>query len=309
MKKKLFIFCIYLFYTTSVQIFAQKTEYQPIFGETSIVYSVLYSYYADPESTISLTDVTFKFILNKDTTINGIEYKEFDVWVPASHGPFSSCFLRESEDHSKLYTLRWQGVYEEVLVMDLDLNLHDTFNCWGYTFIVENIFYDEANLKHILFSPINHIFDGYDSYYTFEFIEGIGFTAIFGLESRIGLLLCTQKDETHVFINNSDFLPAHIRGKCDYDHWSVEIENISILKSNLQIYPNPANKYIEIDLGEHYMNYQQLVVSDFLGKPCMTNAVIQKKQRIDIQNLPSGYYIVKAIGKDKSVYGKFSIIH
>lgn len=302
MKNLFFAFWIYLFFVGNIQIYAQKTEYKSVFGETNTSYNVLYSY---DNSAAVICEATFNFLFNSDVIINGIEYKEFDVWVPNSCGPFCSYFLRESEDKSKLYAL-FSG---EILLMDLNLNLHDTFNYGNYDLIVENIFYDEENVKHILFSPIKHSIEyGDNAHYQFEFIEGIGSTAIFGLESRIGILLCAHKDDINAFTNNSDFLPAHIRGKCFYEHWHVGVEDLFTSKDNLKIYPNPVSNFIIVDLDENFMNYQGIVVYDLLGKPCLNTAVTQAKQYINIQSLSTGNYIIKAIGKDKSMYGKFSIM-
>ena len=323
MKRKfLFAICIYcVALLISSQLHAQKTEYQSIFGETNTSFNVLYSYH---QKAARVCEETLFFHFDKDTIVNEVEYKRFWVYVGyLFDGPYKSYFFRESEDHSKLYTLLiWDESHEgeiityteEVLLMDLDLNLHDTFNYAfrdeNYNLIVENIFYDEKNLKHILFSTIKHSIEyGDNAYYQFEFIEGIGSTAVFGIESRLGLLLCAYQDDTNVFTNYSDFLPAHIRGKCFYEHWHVGIENVPVGKNNLKIYPNPAHHFVEIDLGEDFMNYQSLFVYDLLGRPCLNTSITQEKQRIDIQSLPSGIYIIKAIGKDKPpVYGKFSVI-
>ena len=306
MKKIFFVICSCLSFAVQIQMYAQKTEYHSVFGETNTYFNVLYSYHANPETPVSITDATFSFNFISDTVINGIAYKEFEVWVPASCGPFSRYFLRESEDKSKLYCFGYSG---EVLLMDLNLNLHDTFKYENYELTVENILYEEENIKHILFAPIKHIFNGDDTDYQFEFVEGIGSTAIFGLESRIGLLLCAYKDDIKVFSNNSDFLPIYIRGKCTYEHWFMGIEDIPRINENLKIYPNPAHNFIEIDLGKNFMNYRQIILYDLLGKPCLRSTITQKKQHLDIQNLSVGTYIIEASGQGlPSVYGKFAII-
>jgi len=67
--------------------------------------------------------------------------------------------------------------------------------------------------------------------------------------------------------------------------------------SKIKIYPNPANHLVEIDLGDNFMQYQSLYVYDLMGKHCLSVAVTQEKQQINIQHLPAGSYVVQIVGK------------
>jgi len=305
MKKSiLFVFSVCLILTLSTKIYAQqKTEYKSVFGETNTSFNLFWAV-CDAEGSDSL-------YFQKDTLINSTDYKKFKSRFP------QQLFLRESEDHSKLYSL--VCVYrdhecfleKEILLMDLDLNLQDTFyfpipDYYSLFLVVESIFYDNDNLKHIVFGKRGGFMCSYFDF-IFEFIEGIGPTA-FIFHETVNLLLCVYKDFENVYTNNSEFLPDYIRGKCFVPD-VIGIKDILKPKNNLKIYPNPANSFIEIDLGEDFTSYQQLVVCDLLGRPCLNSAVTREKQYFDIQNLPVGIYIVKTIVQGKTpVYGKFAVM-
>ena len=299
MKRKfLFTLCIYcVALLISSQLHAQKTEYQSVFGETNTSFN-LYNFQWFRIYTDSACFV-------KDTLVNGIGYKKFDVTRKSIIMPHENnrdlgmVLLRESEDLSKLYCL-YPDNNSEVLLMDLNLNVQDTFS---QSFVVDSIFYDDENTKHIILSMHFPDDDVYDCFYwccqNIEFIEGVGPTLfIYGT-----CLLCAHKDLNHYVTNH------WVQG-CFYE-WidsHIDINNILAIKNNLKIYPNPAHHFVEIDFGEDFMNYQSLFVYDLLGRPCLNTSITQEKQRIDIQSLPSGIYIIKAIGKDKPpVYGKFSV--
>ena len=85
------------------------------------------------------------------------------------------------------------------------------------------------------------------------------------------------------------------------------VPNIS---QKVKIYPNPANHLIEIDFGNNFIQDHSLFVYDLTGKLCLSAAITQEKQQINIQNLPAGNYIVQIVGKDKrNVSEKLLIIY
>jgi len=299
----LFAFWVYcLIFTTNSPMYAQVIQYQSVFGETNTSFN-LYNF----QLSHLFADSTY-FV--KDTLVNSMEYKKFDIVrrsriMPEQNNRYlGMVLLRESEDRSKLYCLYPDSNSEELL-MDLNLNLQDTFY---YPFVVDSIFYDNANAKHIILSM--HLPDDvhYDCFSwccrNIEFIEGVGPT----LFIYSSCLLCAHKDEL------SHYLIVHSWGIsctecfCEWRDPNISIDDLLAAKTNLKIYPNPAYTFIEVDLGENFMNYQVIFVYDLLGRSCLNSAVTQGKHRLDIQSLPAGNYIMQVIGKDKvPVYGKFSV--
>ena len=303
-KRMLILLIIYCFlFVANTQTFAQKTEYQSIFGETNTSFN-LYNFdffyiYADSAYYV------------KDTTVNGMEYKKFDITrrseiMPTENNRYlGMVLLRESDYHSKLYCY-YPDTDSEYILMDLNLNLQDTFQ---ENFVVDSIFYDDENRKNIVIYHSN--MELYDCFSpcckSFKFIEGVGPTQFI----HGHCLLCAHKDLKHynygIWGNGGDcfyeMCDSPFPSKC-----KLSLED-SAIKNKLKIYPNPANSFIEIDLGENFMDYQFITIYDLLGIPYLNVVITQEKQQINIQNLPNGVYFIKIITKEKQpLYEKFTII-
>ncbi len=77
-------------------------------------------------------------------------------------------------------------------------------------------------------------------------------------------------------------------------------------KGKIQIYPNPASSNINIEFNNN--NYSILRLYNISGQMIFEKSVENKdKVHINISNIPSGVYFVKAISDDKSVTEKLII--
>lgn len=77
---------------------------------------------------------------------------------------------------------------------------------------------------------------------------------------------------------------------------SIEVLTDDI--SSYKIYPNPANQILSINLGNNVRNINQIVLVNALGEK-VAGSEIQSSSNfftIDLQNIPSGVYILKLIG-------------
>ena len=76
----------------------------------------------------------------------------------------------------------------------------------------------------------------------------------------------------------------------------IRIERLSIVQSteesllsNIKIYPNPANTFLNIANAE---NYQTLSVYDIMGSLLLREQIFASHTEVNIQSLPSGMYIL-----------------
>lgn len=82
-----------------------------------------------------------------------------------------------------------------------------------------------------------------------------------------------------------------------------------VLMNELKVYPNPANNYIEVSLGDDYakVNYQLV---DLSGKVIVSNSISNKDSfRIDSWEYPSGSYILMVSIDDIVLRKKVIIQH
>ena len=291
-----------LFFAISTQIFAQETKYQSVFGKISTSYN-LYNFrfahiYADSAYFV------------KDTLLNSIEYKKFNITrrselFPSENRSLGTVLLRESEDHSKLYCF-YPNENTEYLLMDLNLEIQDTLYLehTHTNWAVRSVSYDNDGKKRIILHKIDEsdwilrcVNDGV------EFREGIGPTLFVQIENYRTCLQCVHKDNIKVFGYS----------ECFYEWVDPRIGDIGekhLFNNNLKIHPNPAKDFIEIDFGETFSHYQSVYVYDVVGSLCLSVPITQEKQQFNVQGLPAGYYTIQVKGKDKqSVYEKLIIIN
>jgi hypothetical protein len=70
------------------------------------------------------------------------------------------------------------------------------------------------------------------------------------------------------------------------------------------IYPNPANEFLTVDLGE-ISGTAKILVTDVLGNLVSAQVTSDRKNRIDLSGLPRGVYFVSVNGNGKSAVKKF----
>ena len=77
--------------------------------------------------------------------------------------------------------------------------------------------------------------------------------------------------------------------------------------SQIEIYPNPANKIINLNLfGNQFDKYEIVNMS---GEILSSSKLINSKKTIDISKFKSGLYILKLTIKKKTINKKFLILH
>ncbi len=99
-------------------------------------------------------------------------------------------------------------------------------------------------------------------------------------------------------INNDnmlDMLVGNLSGGLSLfigDSAFVSIEEVDVEISGINIYPNPAENEITIDLRDNQIAGSTIQVFDMLGKSMFSESVSQKNININISKFPSGMYFV-----------------
>lgn len=93
---------------------------------------------------------------------------------------------------------------------------------------------------------------------------------------------------------------SNISPTCDYLTTSVNItEPIS---DQVSVFPNPSNGLFSVDFDQP-SNISEIKVTDMLGN-IVNQQKIDNKKKINIDNLPSGVYILSVIDKDCKIINK-----
>lgn len=109
------------------------------------------------------------------------------------------------------------------------------------------------------------------------------------------------------YLNSGTTYYAHVRTFCDdrdvktisgwttvpFDTYPVSVNSISGDKNILSVYPNPANDVVNVSIDAAIGNNAAIQVVDITGKTIKSVNVSQKQTAIDINELPSGVYLIK----------------
>jgi len=91
-----------------------------------------------------------------------------------------------------------------------------------------------------------------------------------------------------------DWMDANTIGNCDF---FVSNDNISPTP-NLNIYPNPVDNYLFIELENTNFKNAQLQLCDIVGKQIQGYAISKSLEKIDLRNIPKGMYMYSVIQDD-----------
>jgi hypothetical protein len=212
--------------------------------------------------------------LTGDTTIDTIVYKTTNFRYN----------LREDTLTGKLFVIAdWEAV--EHVVMDLSLNVNDTFFFSGIKFhdfaIVDSIYYINTR-KYIEFDyPIDN-FIPLPEVENLTFIEGIGPNIGFTYLSdefmwNNTILLCYTNDSFNYINENYD--------TCDIN-W-VNIEQIQL--NEIQLYPNPVSDFLNIKNAQNLT----ICIYNLYGQVVSEKEVTDNPFKYSVNELINGVYIAK----------------
>ncbi|MBI3234706.1 MAG: T9SS type A sorting domain-containing protein [Bacteroidetes bacterium] len=74
--------------------------------------------------------------------------------------------------------------------------------------------------------------------------------------------------------------------------------------TNINVYPNPANDLLNI-IYTGYQSIQSYSIFNLIGQEVMSGVINQNKTALNIENLPTGMYILKLMNKAEESTIKF----
>jgi hypothetical protein len=132
-------------------------------------------------------------------------------------------------------------------------------------------------------------------------IEGIGFYEGNTVRFRI------WRQFNKVII---DFTPDVIEGELKFSQYSslfVSFNNFENITENIEIYPNPANRIVTIEIPVVPQEGVTVLLFDATGKKLFTKIINSNREQLNVESLPAGLYFLKAYLKDKILTHKLVI--
>jgi parallel beta-helix repeat protein len=108
----------------------------------------------------------------------------------------------------------------------------------------------------------------------------------------------------------ADFTPFVIQGELKFGKYSsifVSFKNFDNLSESFEIYPNPAQNFIVIEIPILPQEGVKVLFLDATGKELMSRVIYSNSEKLNIENLPAGLYLVKAYVKNRLITHKLVI--
>lgn len=273
MKNKIYILILICFITAATKrSFSQN--YLSLFGDTSTTWDIIPHGYCD--AVVSET-----IMVDGDTTIGANTYKV----ISGLKG-----FIREDTTQGKAW---FYDSYNntEYLVMDLSLNLGDTFNLYNFSnvanpFLVDSVFYVSSK-KHVRLNAWTSICGSEEK---ITFIEGSGTTASF-IYHRVlfgswvySYMLCQHKNGVKVAGNNLFMDTCYV--------YSVGIEEYNSDLIAVKVFPNPTFDELTIETINSSSKNLQFSLFNLLGEKIIFQELANKLSTIDVSSLQKGVFFV-----------------
>ena len=232
-----------------------------------------------------------------------VQIGEDNYYKEEFHAPV---FLREDTINGRLYA-RYSAneTDDEYLLCDLSLSVGDTFVLpdgsanWGFygdrIMVVDSVGYPSGK-KVIYLSSCNYNSEIFYSstYYSptdfnisLRFMEGVG--PIYGVDQPyvfapqyLGLLLCLFKDDSLYYM-------THETLGCYQSNAEVPLYP----ESSLQIYPNPTDDVLYVELSG--AGIQSVELYDLQGRVVETHgrASLPGVATVNVRNVPAGVYVLR----------------
>lgn len=249
-----------------------NAQYKSIFADTITIWN-----YISINCDANYVD---SYIHVKDTNLSNIDYKLINGFGG----------LRESENHDKLWCRSFTN-NDEVLIMDLNLEVNDTFYIDADEFIVDTIYFEDT-LKIIQFV---FLLPNCGIEETFKFKEGEGPNLSFrymlsGYLDDRKLIRCYTRNSITV-----NYLEEIFGDDCFDDRVNVD----ELEKNKISIAPNPFENRINIKFETSEL--RTVVILDYLGRVMKSLSSYTDQIEIDTEYLNSGIYFINIIYNNSKI--------
>jgi len=194
--------------------------------------------------------------------------------------------IRTNGTNSKLYFIEPDSTIE-LLIMDLDLDVGDSFNIKTKYYLDKIIYVDSVYVfngkKHIRFNDYIGTSTPPGSSKRI-FIEGVG--PNWGFESDYPYLIACKYDN---FVQTYSFENEHIKD-CSFKNVGI---NDYMYENNIKIHPNPVFEQITINISEIPMENINLSIYNILGIEILNTTLSRSETVLDFSNFPVGLYHFK----------------
>ena len=290
MKKLLLLF----FITLSISGSGQTSVYHP-FPDSNAIWSTLSVYDSDQNYS--------RFGIIGDTNINAILYHKIYSLHDSVLTKSGAVYFGALRENSRKVYFQYYNCQQETLLYDFTKEVGDTIYSLANEHTIDYCF-PTTSFWSVLTNIDSMIIDGsYRRVYHLSlgdafWIEGIG--SNYGLFNPIEpqvagnyswSLICFKQNDETLYVN-----PLFLSCYPDYNGIKNTIESIG---KNVKVFPNPSNGSFTVDL-DNLINVKEIRILNLLGKIVFQQS-INNQSKINIDNLPSGVYILTVIDNENKM--------
>lgn len=210
-----------------------------------------------------------------------------------------NCVGRLKEENGKLWITYTQHPFEEVLLLDMDLEVGDEFFVTPYHMAhVVEISYENGR-KVIVFDFVSPFWGSEP----LKFIEGVGRNyMVFEWYDDIDRnYQCCKYDGDELAYSTANPLFDGCRIN------NTSIEEPSKENGAVEIYPNPAHNEISICFADNQESHREISILNLLGMVMKTFPTTSSTTTMPIEDLRSGIYVIKIVHQNRVLTEKLVI--
>lgn len=241
--------------------------------------------------------------LGQPTTIGSNQYIE--VYRAAQGNCNIIGAIREDTLQRKIY---FHNYTDEIILYDFTLDIGDTI------YYSTNLYYNLDYYKVVDFiDSVNvsgqyrkrwHLTNSYMSM-TDTWIEGIGSVYRYGLLYPNDPDLVLDASNPYFGCFSHDTITymdgSNCYGTCPCTDWLVEISEIDKNSDGVNIFPNPTENIVTIEISNENLNYDYIELFTYNGGLVDKFKINSKKLEINMNSLKKGLYYIKLTGNEKTI--------
>lgn len=239
-------------------------------------------------------------------TMGGTLYTEYGLVTDV---PYFKVYIREDTALKRVYYINLPPDSIETLLYDFNLNVGDTLD-FGSDWQMNIVHSIDTVLTANGYRRRLHIADASNADYEFvDLIEGIGST--FGLLAKLETpfecfenLICFSNQGQNTSFYSDDVLINDTTISCDFPETTISI--ISQSPEKFLVYPNPAVDHLNLNIPIEAKDNLVITIYNSEGQVVFQKSRNQFESEINIAELSSGIYMIKADNASSIYLARFS---